>query len=96
MGSLPNSSSGACRLGTNDERQELVERKVGLIKMLAFREDGGLSSQRPPSRDLEWSRSFIGTQEVAEQRKGRVSHVIPYDIRENISGCLVCLVMVRS
>ncbi|XP_074171775.1 tetraspanin-12 isoform X4 [Rhinolophus sinicus] len=51
------------------ERQGLVERKVGLFKMLAFQEDGGLSSQRPPSPFLDWSRGFIGTQGT-EHRKG--------------------------
>lgn len=58
------------------ERQGLMERKVGLFKTLAFQEDGGLSSERPPSPFLEWSRGFIGRQEEAEQRKGGVSPMI--------------------
>lgn len=54
------------------ERQGLVERKLGLFKMLAFQEGGGLLSQRLPSLFVEPPEGFIGTSEKAEQRKGEV------------------------
>lgn len=57
------------------KRQGLVERKADVVKMLAFRGDGRLLSERPPSPFLEYWEGFIGTQEEAEKRKEGVSHV---------------------
>lgn len=54
-----------------------MEGKVGLFKTPALSENGGLLSQRPPSPLIELSRSFTGTQEEAEQRKGGLSHATP-------------------
>lgn len=45
-----------------------MERKVGLLKMSAFSEDGELLSPRPTSPFLEESGGFIDTQEAAEQK----------------------------
>lgn len=50
------------------ERQELIERKAGSFKMLAFLEEGELLSQRPLPR-CRPARRFIGMEEEAEQRK---------------------------
>lgn len=52
-----------------------MERKVVLLKMLVFWNDGRLLSQRPLYPFLEWSEGFMHTQEAAEQRKGGVSPV---------------------